>query len=262
MTDLIMLEDHEQGIVSLTLNRPEKCNAFDDKFIAVFIDLLKQVAADDNVHVLLLKANGKHFSAGADLAWMQRMVNYTEKENLEDSLQLAKLMQTLYRFPKPTVALAQGKTFGGGVGLLACCDVVFAAADAQFCFSEVKLGLTPAVISPYVIAAIGERATRKVFLSAEVITADYAKTLGLVTELVEPNHLLEHGLHYAKKILQNSPAALMACKALSYSVSDKVIDDTLILSTAKQIAKIRVTEDAQHRLQAFLATKNKGASTQ
>lgn len=256
MNETIHVHSYQPGITTLTFNRPEKCNAFDDHFIAALIERLTQIANDSSTRVLILKAQGDHFSAGADLAWMQRMASYSQAENQQDCMQLATLMQKLDQFPKPTIALVQGKTYGGGVGLVACCDFVFASEEAQFCFSEVRLGLIPAVISPYIIAAIGERAARRYFLSAEIISASRACELGLVTEIVESVELLARGQACAENLLHNSPAALTACKSLLQTVSNQPITPSLIQDTANRIAQIRSSAEGQEGLQAFL-TKRK-----
>src|SRR5262249_2330724 len=160
-------------------------NAFDDRMIQTLTEQLLKIEQNKTIHLVILQAKGKSFCAGADLRWMQRMVNYTEQENMVDSLALAKLMQILYNLDKLFIGLVQGNTFGGGVGLVACCDIVIAKPEVQFCLSEVKLGLTPAVISPYVIPAIGERAARRFFLTAERFDAETAQRLGLVHIIAE-----------------------------------------------------------------------------
>ena len=182
-------EQDSRGVATVTLDRPQVHNAFDDHLIAALTEELARLGQDRSVRVVVLAAAGKSFSAGADLNWMQRMAGYTEDENYRDSLALAGLMRTLNELPKPTVARVQGAAFGGGVGLVACCDVVVAAQQARFCLSEVKLGLIPAVISPYVVAAMGARQARRWFQTAEVFSAQRARELGLVHEVVEVHDL-------------------------------------------------------------------------
>ena len=167
----LLLDKHPDGLAILTLNRPEVHNAFDDALIADMTAALKEIDADAAVRVLVLSANGKSFSAGADLNWMRRMASYTEEENLKDAAALAALMSTLNGLSKPTVARVHGPAYGGGVGLVACCDIAVASHDATFALSEARLGIIPAVISPYVIAAIGERMARRYFLTAERFSA-------------------------------------------------------------------------------------------
>ncbi|HET8726942.1 MAG TPA: enoyl-CoA hydratase-related protein, partial [Alphaproteobacteria bacterium] len=193
MTAPEILTDVTDGVATVTLNRPEVHNAFNDRVIAELTGTFSRLGADPTVRAVVLRASGKSFSAGADLGWMQRMAGYGFDENLADARQLAELMRTLNDLPKPTVALVQGAAFGGGVGLVACCDVALAADTATFCLSEVKLGLIPAVISPYVVQAIGARAARRYFLTAERFSALQAKALGLVHEVV-PAVMLEAAL--------------------------------------------------------------------
>jgi methylglutaconyl-CoA hydratase len=176
----------ERGVVTLTLDRPQLHNAFDDALIAELIKVLALYKANPQSRLLVLRANGKSFSAGADLNWMQRVAQYSQAENKADAENLAELMSSLYYFPHPTLAVVQGAAFGGGVGLVSCCDIAVASDKASFCLSEVKLGLVPAVISPYVIAAIGTRQAQRYFLSAERFDAQTAYHLGLVQQLCTP----------------------------------------------------------------------------
>src|SRR5689334_4759916 len=181
----------DAGRATLTMNRPELHNAFDDAFIAAMTGELKRLDRDERVRVVLLAGSGKSFSAGADLGWMRRMANYTREENLADAMALAGLMQTLNGLGKPTIALVHGAVYGGGVGLVACCDMALASKQASFCLSEVRLGLIPAVISPYLIAAMGKRACRRYFLSAEPFDAEESCRLGLVHEVAEDGDALQ-----------------------------------------------------------------------
>ncbi|MGB8932038.1 MAG: enoyl-CoA hydratase-related protein, partial [Anaeromyxobacteraceae bacterium] len=168
----------DRGRATVTLERPEIHNAFDDALVAALTGTLEALGKDDRVRVVLLAARGKSFSAGADLGWMHRTAAYSQEENLEDALALAGLMRTLDALPKPTIAVVQGAAYGGGVGLVACCDVALASPRATFCLSEVRLGLIPAVISPYVVAAIGPRAARRYALTAEAFDAGEARRIG------------------------------------------------------------------------------------
>jgi methylglutaconyl-CoA hydratase len=250
MSDL--LTQIEGGILTLTLNRPEKHNAFDDKLIADLTRQIDHANTDQSIRVIVLCANGTSFSAGADLTWMQSMIDYSEEQNLNDSLALAKLMQGLHKSKKPTIACVQGAAFGGGAGLVAACDIAIGCNEARFCFSEVKLGLIPAVISPYVIKAIGARFARRYFLTAEIIDAQKAKDLGLVHQLVEKNVLMKTCRMLAQKIAANAPIALEESKALIDAIYANPIDEQLIAKTAKWIAKIRVSKEGQHGINAFL----------
>lgn len=252
----LIIEHLPNGITTLTLNRPEVHNALNEDLIKELLQALQAIEDNANIRVVLLAANGKNFSAGADLQWMQRMVHYSEKENFEDAKQLAELMYRLYHLQKPTIALAQGASFGGGIGLLACCDLVIAETKATFCFSEAKIGLIPAVISPYIIASIGIRAAQRYFLTAEKFSAEEAERLNLVTEIVDATELVKRGTTLAEQLLQYAPATLSATKALIHHVANHPIDDILMEETARRIAAIRVSKEGQERLAGFLK-KNK-----
>ncbi len=252
MSDALLFEVDERGVATVTLNRPEKHNAFDDNVITALTQCFQQIAEDSNIRVVILAANGKHFCAGADLAWMQRMAGYSEQENLQDANALANMLYTLNTLPQPTIAKVQGAAFGGAVGLVACCDMAVATKLSQFCLSEVKLGLIPATISPYVIAAIGERQARRYFLSAERFSARRARRLGLVNETVTEDDLEETLNQMINSLLQNSPAAITASKKLIANVANRSIDNELIGYTSNQIAAIRVSQQGQEGLTAFL----------
>lgn len=240
-------------IVMLILNRPEVHNAIDDELIELMISALETIQKDDEIRVVILKANGKSFSAGADVNWMQKMLNYTKEENLNDSQRLATLMNKLYHLNKPTIALVQGAAFGGALGLIACCDIAIAADIATFCLSEVKLGLIPAVISPYVIQAIGVKGFSRYAITAEVFDAATAKELGLINEVVISTTELTHKAEeIITAILKNSPKAIAAVKSLLHTVHQKPLDETMIQYTAEQIAAIRISNEAQEGLMAFL----------
>ena len=243
------------GRATLTLNRPELHNAFDDALIAELTAALRQLEADPAVRVVILAANGKSFSAGADLNWMRRMADYSDAENLADSRALAELMATLNHLSKPTIALVQGAAYGGGVGLVACCDIAIATPRASFCLSEVKLGLIPAVISPYVVAAIGERACRRYFLSAERFDAAEAMRLGLVHEIVEEEALRGSAARFCTALLENGPAALSAAKELIFHVARQPLGAELQETTARSIAGIRASQEGREGLSAFLAKR-------
>jgi len=235
-------------VATITLNRPQVHNAFDDITIIQLIDVITQ-ACDENVRVLVLKSEGRHFSAGADLGWMKSMADNDFEDNFADSQQLAKLMHTLANCPMPTICQVQGAAFGGALGLIACCDIAFATPDAKFCLSEVKLGLIPAVISPYVIKAIGERQSRRYFLTAEIFKADKALELGLIHEVTQE---LESTVNDSvNSILNNSPKAVVAAKELIVDVANKEITQELQDLTAERIASIRVSVEGQEGLSAF-----------
>jgi methylglutaconyl-CoA hydratase len=242
----------ERGVAQLTLNRPEVHNAFDDIMIGELIQALDAFAANNQVRVLLLRSNGKNFSAGADLGWMRSMAQKNYNDNLLDAGELAKLMQKLDNFPAPTITLVQGAAFGGAVGLAACCDIAIASDKASFCLSEVKIGLMPAVISPYVVRAIGERASRRYFLTAERFFAAEALQLGLLHQVVSDDELQQAGDAMVQTLLANSPAAVKAAKSLIFTVANQPTTQALIDETSRRIAAIRVSEEGQEGLSAFL----------
>jgi methylglutaconyl-CoA hydratase len=255
----ILTHIDEQGVATLTMNRPELHNAFDDVMVAALATELKLLDSDERVRIVRLAGSGKSFSAGADLNWMRRMATYGHEENLSDALALAGLLQTLNRLSKPTMALVQGVAYGGGVGLMACCDMVLAVERATFSLSEVKLGLFPSLISPYVIAAMGARACRRYFLSAETFDAREACRLGLVHEVVaDQDALQELSARLAGQLLKNGPSAMSGAKRLIASVSARALDDGLIADTAKWIADQRETAEGREGLAAFLEKRKPG----
>jgi methylglutaconyl-CoA hydratase len=242
----------EDTVARITLDRPELHNAFDDTLIARLTETLESVEADPAIRVVVLAAAGKSFSAGADLAWMQRMATYGEAENLADARALARLMATLNRLAKPTLALVQGPAIGGGVGLVACCDMALAARSAFFQLSEVRLGLTPAVISPYVVGAIGARAARRYLLTAERFDAQEAWRLGLVHQVVPDGELEAAGEALIGALATGGPGAQRDAKALIFAVSGRPPDDALIEDTAGRIARQRAGAEGREGAAAFL----------
>lgn len=246
---LYEVQDH---VCYLTINRVNKHNAFDNHLLAEMQTQLNTALDDSNIRVIVLKANGTHFSAGADLGWMQRMADYSAEENLKDTMVLGNLMYSLNQSPKPTIAMIQGSAFGGGAGLAAACDIAIAATTARFCFSEVKLGLIPAVISPYVVKAMGERTAQMLFMSAEIFDAPRAQSLNLVQHCVPEDNLLEFTMEYAKKISLNAPEAVIMSKQLVRYVADKKMDEELVYYTASLIAQKRISAEGQQGLKAFL----------
>ncbi len=254
---LFLEQVDDDGVAWVTLTRPEVHNAFDDTLIAELSTVLGGFASDERVRAVVLGAQGRSFSAGADLNWMQRMAGYSERENLDDARALADLMRRLYELPKPTLALVQGPTYGGGVGLVACCDIAIAAETANFCFSEVRLGLIPAAIGPYVIAAMGERATRRYFLTAETFSAREAMRFGLVHDVVPDEALGDIGRRVIKALLRGGPNAQLAAKDLILTISGRPLDD-LTEETAKRIARLRVSEEGREGIAAFLEKRKPG----
>jgi methylglutaconyl-CoA hydratase len=247
-----ILQEVQDHICYLTLNRAEKHNAFDNDFLGQLQKALDDAISNTKVRVIVLKANGSHFSAGADLSWMQSMVASSEEANFADAMILAKLMYSIYQCPKPTIAVVQGSAFGGGAGLAAACDITIAATSAIFCFSEVRLGLIPAVISPYVIKAIGARAAQVLFISAEPFDAIRAQSLNLVHHCVPEENLLSYTIDYAKRLTTLAPQAMADVKKLVKTIDEQLIDENLVRKTAALIAKKRVSKEGQIGLKAFL----------
>ncbi len=248
---MLTREVDRRGVAELTLSRPEVHNAFDDRLIAALTEALEALGADGAVRAVVLAAEGKSFSAGADLGWMKRMASYGEAENLADARALARLMETLDRLPKPTIAKVQGAAFGGGVGLVACCDIAVGSEAARFMLSEVKLGLIPAVISPYVVKAIGQRAARRYFLTAERFDAAQALHFGLLHRVVPAEGLDAAVEELLAALLAAGPAAVAASKDLVFAV-DRPLDAAVIEDTARRIAEIRAGAEGREGVRAFL----------
>lgn len=251
-SDINLISETQNALCTLTLNRIEKHNAFDADLIGTLQVEIDKAINNPEVRVILLKANGPHFSAGADLNWMQQMASFSEDENRQDALQLANLLLTLHQSPKPTLVRVQGSAFGGGAGLIAACDIAFASNKANFCFSEVSLGLIPAVISPYVINAIGKKAANWLFISAEMIDALQAKHLGLVQHCLDEENLDTFISNYIKKMMYLAPQAVSECKTLVGEVAKYSIDNEVNQYTASRLAKKRVSAEGQLGLKAFL----------
>jgi len=246
------LADH---IARVTLNRPEVRNAFDDALIAELTKVFRQLDADSAVRAVVLAGNGPAFCAGADLNWMKRMADYTRDENVADAAALAHMLRVIYRCPKPTIARVQGDAYAGGTGLVAVCDIAVSADNAQFCLSEVKLGLIPATISPYVIRAMGARAAHRYFLTAERFSAAEALRIGFVHEVVAPGQLDAKVAEIAQSLVQAGPAAVKACKSLVQDVAGHEISQLLVDRTVQGIADIRVSEEGREGIQSFLAKR-------
>ena len=236
----------------MTLNRPEKHNAFDEHMIVSLTQAFESIAASKDVRVMVLAANGKSFCAGADLGWMRRMASHSYEGNLHDAEQLSCMLKTLYELPVPTIARVQGAALGGAVGLVSCCDMAVATAKASFALSEVKIGLVPATIAPYVVRAIGKRACRRYFLTAERFDAITAKELQLLSMVVEEAELNGAIDQLCTCVLANGPLAVATGKQLVFDVTDQLISDELIQKTSELIARIRVSEEGQEGLNAFL----------
>ena len=250
--DKVISDIDDHGVAQVRLNNPDKHNAFDDEIIGELTEAFVAIVDNSNVRVMVLGSEGKSFSAGADLEWMKRMASYSYDENLRDASALALMLKTLNEIPQPTIARVQGAAFGGAVGLISCCDMAVAASAASFSLSEVKIGLVPATISPYVIAAIGQRAARRYFVTAERFDAHRALQLGLVNEVVDAEQLDQEIDRLINTLLANGPEAVTGAKQLVFDVAGKPIDQQLIDATCETIAAIRVSEQGQEGLQAFL----------
>ncbi len=253
MSDSVLCERRGSALW-LTLNRPQVHNAFDDTLIAELTAALEAADSDARVRSVVLTANGSCFSAGADLNWMRSMVGATEQQNREDSQRLAQLMRTLQFLSKPTLGRVNGAAYGGGVGLVACCDIAIGVSSAKFSLSEVKLGLVPAVISPYVIAAIGVRQARRLFITGEVFDGEQAARIGLLhaaVPLAELDDAIERVEHLLNKV---APGAQREAKQLAMRVGglDREQVETLDNVNAALIARLRIGEEGQHGLAAFL----------
>ena len=241
-----------EGITHVTLNRPEVRNAFNEGLISELQEIFTKLGSDERCRVIVLQANGKTFCAGADLNWMKSMANFTKEENLADSRKMALMLNTIYACPKPVIAKVQGDAYAGGVGLASVCDILVASTQVRFCISEAKLGLLPATIAPYVIRALGEQASRRYFLTAEIFTAAHAKELGFVHELVDPEALDNKVDEICQAIMSNGPLAVIACKKIVRDISHKPITPEMLEDTVERIATIRASDEAQMRMKAFL----------
>jgi methylglutaconyl-CoA hydratase len=242
----------QDGVARVTLDRPEVRNAFDDALIAALTKTFLEVGSDKALRALVLAGNGPAFCAGADLNWMKRMAGYSYDENLADAQALAAMLATLERVPKPTIARVHGPVFAGGTGLVAACDIAVGTPEAKFCFSEAKLGLSPATISPYVMRAIGERMAQRYFLTAEVFDAEEAHRIGMLSALVAPNELDSSIEAILKHLFAGGPEAHAKIKDLIRAVGRRPIDDALGAETAKRIAEIRVSAEGKEGIASFL----------
>lgn len=248
------LIEFDRGEAStLTLNRPDIHNAFNSDLIRALIEHLDAINKDPDIRVVILKGNGKSFCAGADMNWMKSMINASQEENYQDSMELDKLMYTLNTLSKPTIAYLHGAVFGGGIGLAACCDITIAQPLTKFCLSEVKIGLIPAVISPYVIAKIGVSQARRYFLTAEVFDTTQAIAMGLIHESSEAAEaILEETI---SSLLKGGPKAQKQAKNLVFQVDNHSLDLPLRKNLAQQIASLRVSPEGQAGLSSFLDKK-------
>lgn len=255
MADALAYSIDEAGVGRIRFNRPQIHNAFDNALIESLGAAIEALGADGRVRAVVIAAEGASFCAGGDLAWMLHMGEAPEAENAADALKLARVLHALATISKPTLALVQGPAYGGGVGVVAACDIAIAEPDARFALTEVRLGIIPAVISPYVVAAIGARAAARYALTAEPFDATEALRLGLVHEVVAAGALEEAGARMLAALGRNSTAAMAESKALMRAVAGRPVDAALMEETAEAIARARARGDAHDRIAAFLKRK-------
>lgn len=241
-----------QHVATVTLNRPDVRNAFNETAIAEITQAFRELGADADLRAIVLAANGPAFCAGADLNWMKQMAAYTHEENRADAAQLAEMLRTIYFCPKPVVAKVQGDCYAGGMGLVAACDIAVAAEPVSFCLSEVRLGLIPATISPYVIKAMGQNAARRYCLTAERFSAQEAQRIGFVQVVVPPEQLDASADEIVKALISNSPHAVREAKRLVREVAGQAVSDALIADTAERIAAIRASDEGKEGVKSFL----------
>jgi methylglutaconyl-CoA hydratase len=251
MSESITEIEHAGAVATLWLNRPEVHNAFDEALIASITDGLLQLDADPTVRVVVLAGRGKSFCAGGDLAWMRRMADFTEAENIADAGRLAEMLRVLASLSKPTIARVHGAALAGGTGLVAACDIAVATPQASFGTTEVRIGLVPATISPYVIRALGQRAAQRYFLTGERISAEKAYALGFVQELCAADELDPKVGEISAALLAGAPVALGACKRLIEAVAGRPLTTELIADTTQRIAAARASAEAREGIGAF-----------
>ena len=239
-------------VATVTLNRPEVRNAFNETLIAEITQTFQELGQRDDVRCIVLAANGSAFCAGADLNWMRSMADYTREQNLADAARLAAMMQTVYECPKPTIACIQGDVYAGGMGLVAACDIAVCVDAVNFCLSEVKLGLVPSTISPYVIRAMGARAAHRYFLTAERFSALEALRIGFVHEVVSSDELDAKVADLCHALVNAGPQAVKLCKRLVQDVAVQPITPKLVNMTVASIADVRVSAEGREGLQSFL----------
>jgi methylglutaconyl-CoA hydratase len=246
---------YDRGVSTVTLNRPDVRNAFNDEVIAELTAVFVEIGKREEVRCVVLAGSGPAFCAGADLNWMRSMAGYTREDNLEDASRMARMLEVIFRCPKPTIARVQGDAYAGGVGLVAACDIAVSADTANYCLSEVKLGLIPATISPYVVRAMGARASHRYFLTAERFGAAEALRVGLVQEVVPASELDARVAAIAQALVQAGPEAVKACKKLLHDVVGHEITAGLVRRTVEGIADIRASDEGREGIQSFLGKR-------
>ena len=256
--DSVLTRVSDNGVATIRFNRPHVHNAIDEAVMSQFTSGLRQVGADPAARVVVIAGEGESFCAGADLNWMKRSAAYTEQQNYQEAADFAALLQMLHQMPKPTIARVHGPAYGGGVGIVAACDIAIGARTASFSFSEVRLGLIPAMISPYAIAAIGERHARRYMLTAERIDATAALSIGLLHEVCDDEALDERLRQVTANLLRGGPASIAACKMLIDRVAHMPIDGETREYTARAIAAIRASAEGKEGVGAFLEKRKPG----
>ncbi|MFC1750755.1 enoyl-CoA hydratase-related protein [Pseudomonadota bacterium] len=248
MSDQLLIHTDNRGVCTLTLNRPERHNALNAELIVELVNALTNVNNDPNIRVLVITGNGDSFSSGADMEWMKASANYDEETNRQDAMLFTQLMRTLYDLQKPTIALINGPSYGGGLGVIACCDIAIASTTAKFAFTEVRLGLVPAVISPYVIVKIGPSHARRLFLTAEQFSATQALAFDLVHFVVDKTELNTLVDQQIQHLLKAGPLAARASKLLTPRLATEEVENEL----TALIAALRASPEGQEGLAAFL----------
>lgn len=241
----------KEAVLRITFNRPDVHNAFNSELILELTDAINTIKADESIRIVILTGEGKSFCAGADINWMREIIRYSFEQNLEESLQLAEVLYRIYTLPKPTIAMVNGAAIGGGTGFLSVCDIAVAAEEAKFGLSEVKIGLVPAAISPYVVRRIGESKAREYFLTGQRISAQKAVEIGLINEVVPKNQLKERVEELVEQFLASGPEAIASCKELILNVPGMSLEDVKEY-TARMIANLRISEEGQEGMSAYL----------
>lgn len=250
--DLVQIDSTTDGVVFVTINRPAKKNAFDAATISALHEAFETLHGADRVRAVFIRGAGGTFSAGADLNWMRDAAGWSESDNREDAMGLAKMLKALHDIPALTVAVVEGNAMGGGAGIVAACDMAVAVEGARFAFSEVKLGLIPATIAPYVIEAVGARRARQLFLTANAFDADYAAHAGLIDLVLPEGSVDEFISMLSDSLTNNAPGAMGEAKRLVNDIAHHKIDNGLMDETAKRIARARVSDEGREGVAAFL----------
>ncbi|MAI02325.1 MAG: hypothetical protein CBE14_003260 [Rickettsiales bacterium TMED254] len=252
----IKLKSYKNKVYEITLNNPNSRNALNAKMLEELTLCLQKVSNEKECRVLIITGSGNTFSAGADLEWMKESIELSVEENKIDALKFSKMLKTLDEFFCPTIAMINGHAFGGGLGIISVCDFAIADTEAKFCFSEVRLGLIPAMIGPYILRSIGFFNTKRLFLTGEIFNADLAVSLNLISMAVEKKNFLNEREKIIEKILLAGPKAQLEIKSYLQNIYNNNIDNVLINKAADSIARIRVSDEAQEGIKAFL-NKNK-----